>query len=94
MHAICCRPEVASDVISGRSVKTIERYAVLNREVASFNSFRDISQNHFVTAADTATEADIDESIKRKRIRVSFKRQAESCSVFALSTDVRCKSPE
>ena len=42
VYTICRRPEVAGDVISGDSVKTIESYPVLNVEVASFNSFRDI----------------------------------------------------
>ena len=31
---ICCRPEVAGDVISGENVKTIEGYPLLNFEVA------------------------------------------------------------
>ena len=38
---ICCRPEVVYDVISGWNVKT-KRYFVVNFEVASSNSFRDI----------------------------------------------------
>ena len=42
VYAICCRLEVAGDVIYGEYVKTIEDYAVLNFEVASFNSFQDI----------------------------------------------------
>ena len=45
---------------------------MLNFEVASFSGFRDIPTNHFVTAAEAAAEADIDDSIKRKRIRVSL----------------------
>ena len=43
-YTICCRHEVAGDVISGENVKTTESYAVLNFEVASFNSFRDIKK--------------------------------------------------
>ena len=54
IYVICCRLEVAGDVISGENEKTIEGYAVLNFEVASFSSFRDVPKNHFVTA-----EADI-----------------------------------
>ena len=46
---------------------------MLNFEVASANSFRDIKTNHFLTAAETA-EADIEDSIKRKRFRVSLKK--------------------
>ena len=65
VYTICRRPEVGGDAISGESVKTIEGYAVLNFEVASSNSFRDIKKNHFVTAA----AADIDDSIKQKRLR-------------------------
>ena len=42
-------------------------YLVVSFEVASSNSFRDIPKIHFVTAAET----DIDDSIKRKRFRVS-----------------------
>ena len=41
VYAICCRPEVAGDVISGGNVKIIEGYAALNFETASFSSFRD-----------------------------------------------------
>ena len=47
VYAICCRPDVAGDVISGENVKTIEGYAVLNYEVASFNSYRDIKKKSF-----------------------------------------------
>ena len=39
VYAICCRPEVAGDVISGEDVKTTSGYAMLNLEVASFSSF-------------------------------------------------------
>ena len=66
VYAICCRPEVAGDVISGESVKTIEYYAALNFEVASFSSFRDIPKKYFATAAD------IDDTSKRKCIRASL----------------------
>ena len=77
--AIFCRPEVVYDVISGgRRVKTIEGYLVVNFEVASSYSFRDIRNNHFVTAVAEAAvvvaAADVDDSIKRKRIRVSLKK--------------------
>ena len=60
VYASCCLPEVAGDVISAENVKTVECYAELNFEVASFSSFRDIPKNHLVTAA-----ADIDDNIKR-----------------------------
>ena len=43
VYAICCRPEVAGDDNSGENVKTIQRYALLNFEAASFSSFR---ENH------------------------------------------------
>ena len=42
---------------------------MVNFEVANSSGFRDIKKNHFVTAAEAA---DIDDSIKRKRIRVSL----------------------
>ena len=44
VYAICCRPEVAGDVIFGENVNTIETDAVLNVEVASFSSFPDIQK--------------------------------------------------
>ena len=47
VYAICCRREVAGDVISGENVKTIEGYTVLNFEVASFCSFRRIKIKSF-----------------------------------------------
>ena len=68
--AIFFRPEVVYDVISGRNVKTTEGYPVVNFEVASSNSFLDITKKHFVTAV---AAADIDYNIKRKRFRVSLK---------------------
>ena len=40
---------------------------MLNFEVARFSNFLDIQENQFVVA-----EADIDDSIKRKRIRISL----------------------
>ena len=74
--AICCRPEVGDDdVISGRNVKTLEGYLVVNFEVARSNSFEIFPQNHFVTAA---SMVDIDDSIKRKRFRVSLR----NCKIF------------
>ena len=67
VYAICCRPEVDCDVISWLHVVG---YVVANSEVASSSSFRDsvLKKNHF------ATEADIDNGTKRKRIRVSPKK--------------------
>ena len=44
VYAICYRPEVAGDVISGETVKAIDGYAVLNFEVASFSGFPDIKK--------------------------------------------------
>ena len=44
VYAICCRPEVACDVISGGNVKTIEGYAVLNFEVVSFSTASVVSE--------------------------------------------------
>ena len=42
VFVICCQREVAGDVISSENVETIEGYALLNFEVASHSSFRDI----------------------------------------------------
>ena len=47
VYAICCRAEVDGDVISGENVKTAAGYAVLNFEVASFSSFRNIKKKSF-----------------------------------------------
>ena len=42
VYVICCQPEVAGDVISGENIKTTKSYALLNFEVASLSSFRDM----------------------------------------------------
>ena len=42
VYAICYRQEVAGDVIFSEVVKTIEVYAVVNFEIASFSSFPNI----------------------------------------------------
>ena len=47
VYAICCWLEVAGDVISSGNAKTIKGYAVLNFEVSSFNSVRDILKKSF-----------------------------------------------
>ena len=47
VYAIFCRPEVTGDVIADDSVKTIEVYAVVNFEVASFCTFQDIQTKSF-----------------------------------------------
>ena len=72
VYVICCRHEVSGDVISGGNVKTIEGNALLNFKAACSSSFRDIKINHFVTAAAAEAAADINDSTKRKRIRVSL----------------------
>ena len=71
VYAICCRPEVAGDVISGENVTTIGGYAVLNFEIASFNSFRDI-QKIIISCRRRRRRRHIDDSMKRKRNRVSL----------------------
>ena len=48
VFAICCRPEVAGDVVSGESVKTIDGYVVLNFEDASVGNFRANQNQPFV----------------------------------------------
>ena len=64
--AICCRPKVDDDVISGQIVKIIECYIGVNFEVTGSCSFRDIKKiliNNFV-------EADIDDTIHRIALNV------------------------
>ena len=46
LYAICCRPEVASDIICGRNVKTVEVYALESVETASASTFRYIKKMH------------------------------------------------
>ena len=72
---ICFWPEVVYDVISSRNVKTVIGYIVVNFEVAIYSSFRDIKKNYYLVTAmvEVAAAADIDDSIKWKRFRVSFK---------------------
>ena len=62
VFVICCRSEVDGDVISGHHV------------TVTLTVFEISKQNHFVTTAAEPVEADIDDSIKRKRIRVSFNK--------------------
>ena len=47
VYAICCRLEVAGDVISVENLKTIEGYAALNFEAASFSSYRENQNQPF-----------------------------------------------
>ena len=69
VYTICWQPEVAGGITSGENIKTVEGHAVLNFEVTSFSSFRDIKKNHFLREA----ALDIDDNIKWKPIRVSLK---------------------
>ena len=72
--------------MSCEHVKTIEGYTMLNFEFASFSRFRDI-KNHFVTGVTENAEADIDDSIKRKRIHVSLNdRVGKSWKLLDLTT--------
>ena len=48
VYAIFCRPEAAGDVISGRIVKIVEGYVLLNFETDSFSSFRENQNQPFV----------------------------------------------
>ena len=47
VYALCCRQEVAGEVICSGNVKTIESYAVLNFKAASFSSFRENQNKPF-----------------------------------------------
>ena len=71
---ICFRPEVVYDVISGLNIKTSKGSLVIKFEVPIYNSLRDIPKKHHLVTAAAAEAADIDDSIKRKRIRVSLKK--------------------
>ena len=67
------QPEVVYDVIPGWNIKTIEGYHVVNVEAASSKTLRDIPKKSFRDGGvGEATAADIDDSIKRTRFRVSL----------------------
>ena len=57
-----------------KMLNTIKGYAVVNFEIASSSSLWDIHKNHFVRAVEAA---DIDDSIKWKRIWVFLKNHHE-----------------
>ena len=57
-------------------------YDVVNFEVGSSNSFRDIKKNHFMTMA-----ADMDDGITRKRNRVSLKNHYLAAEMAAVNID-------
>ena len=63
---------------------------MLNFEVASCSSFRNIQKDHFVTAE---AAADIDDSIKRKRILFSIKKLQRQNDHIAIVTrkEVPCQ---
>ena len=46
-YAICCRPEVAGNVIASENAKTVEVYVALNFEDASISSFRENQNQPF-----------------------------------------------
>ena len=78
------------NVISSLNVKTIADYVVVNFKVASYNSFRDILKNNFVTAEATA---DIDDCIKHSRF--TWKRLSNKviqCYNKSEKKQVSCKS--
>ena len=78
----CCRPEVVYDVISGKNVKTIVGYLLVNFEDAGSIIFLDIPPKSFRYGgrAAAAAEADIDDSTKRKHFRVSLKNGRNAAS--------------
>ena len=45
VFVICCLPGVTGDIISGRNVKTVEGYVLVNFGVASSSNFQDTQQN-------------------------------------------------
>ena len=47
VYSTCCRPEVASNVISSGNVKTIEGYAELKFQAAGFSIFRENQKQPF-----------------------------------------------
>ena len=76
---ICFRPEVVYGVISSRNLRTIESNLGVTFDVASSNSFRDIEKKTFCDGGGGGGggAADIDNSIKRKRIHISLKNESE-----------------
>ena len=47
VYAICCRLEEGGDVISGRIIKSIQGYVLVNFKGASFSTFRDFPKRSF-----------------------------------------------
>ena len=50
VHAICCRLEVAYDVLSSENIRTIEGYALLNFEATSLLVSEKIKISHLRNA--------------------------------------------
>ena len=67
VFAICCRPEVDDDVVSGVNVSTVTGFVVVNFEVASSSGLRYIKNSHLETAEAAAVEVYIGDSIKRPK---------------------------
>ena len=47
VYVICCRREVAGDIISGENVNTKDCYVTLNFEAATISSFRENQNQPF-----------------------------------------------
>ena len=74
---ICCRSEAAGDVIYGENVNTIECDVCYILKFLTLVVSKIFENIHFVTAEAAPAETDIDDSIKRKRIRVSLKNRSD-----------------
>ena len=55
-----------------KSVKTVEGYVMLRLKLLALVVFEIFKKNHFVTSVEAVAKADIDDSINRNRIHVSF----------------------
>ena len=69
--------------------KCKDYYVLLNFEVASFSSFREILENHFVTAE---AASDIDDSIKQTNQKsVKFSHLRYQCQMFTEYHEQHCQ---
>ena len=87
--AICCRPELDCYVVSGRNIKTVVDYVVVNFKAATSSSFRDI-KTLFRDDGGGGGGGRHGDSIKRKRIRISLeKKLATQVMTFAARRSCR-----
>ena len=69
-YAICCRTEVAGDVISGENITNVDGCALLNFEAAIISSFRENQIVLYCIKQLVARHLSVSEITNRRRERV------------------------